>query len=100
MACSCSAQRGAAEKQAPAVYDKAQKDAVAYVKAIYVKTLDPSLPSHGLEDWLKSGPPYANLLRWMLDETCNLKPDDLETDYPRCVRIEFRRAVKRDTFLS
>ena len=94
-ACSCSAQQSAAKKQAAAAfdkakYDKAEKDAVAYVKAIDVKTLDPSLPSQSLEDWLHSGPPHIDTLSWMLYDTCDLHPD-LEHDYPRCVRIEFRR---------
>ena len=40
-----SAQRSAAEKEAAAAYDKSEKDAVTYVKAIDVKTLDPSLAS-------------------------------------------------------
>src|ERR1039458_6793876 len=86
----CPAQRSAAEKQAAAGYEKAEKDDVAYVKAIDVKTLDPALPSQGLEDWLKSGPPHTDFLTWMLDDTCDKKPD-LDTDYPRCVRIAFGR---------
>src|SRR5271157_3288265 len=99
-ACSCSAQRSAAEKQAAAVYDKAEKDAVAYVKAIDVKTLDPSLPSQGLEDWLKSGPPRTDFLKWMLDETCDLHPDsNYHADYPRCVRIAFGRGGQSGYFL-
>ena len=95
---SCSAQHSAAEKQAAAAYDKSEKDAVAYVKAIDVKALDPSLPSQHLEDWLQSGPPHTNFLKWMLDETCDNKPD-LDTDYPRCVRIEFSRGGQGGYFL-
>lgn len=95
---SCSAQNSAAEKRALAAYDKSEKDAVAYVKAIDVKTLDPSLPSQGLADWLQSGPPHTDFLKWMLDETCDLHPD-LEHDYPRCVRIEFRRGGQEGYFL-
>lgn len=94
--CSCSAQQSAAKKQAAAAfdkakYDKAEKDAVAYVKAIDVKTLDSSLPSQRLEDWLKSGPPHTDFSRWWLDETCDQKPDYEDIDYSRCVRIDFRR---------
>jgi hypothetical protein len=89
-ACSSSAQRSAAEKQAAAAYDKAEKDDVAYVKALDVKTLDTSLPSEGLEDWLKSGPPHTDFLKWMLDDTCDNRPY-LDNDYPRCVRIAFGR---------
>lgn len=95
---SCSAQHSAAEKQAAAAYDKSEKDAVVYVEAIDVKTLDPSLPSQSLEDWLHSGPPHTDSLKWMLDETCDNKPD-LDTDYPRCVRIEFSRGGQGGYFL-
>lgn len=94
----CSAQRSAAEMQAAAVYDKAEKDAVAYVKAIDVKTLDLSLPSQGLEDWLQSGPPHIDKMKWMLDETCDLHPDS-SSDYPRCVRIDFSRGGHYSFFL-
>jgi hypothetical protein len=94
-ACSCSAQQSAANKQAAAAfkakYDKAEKDALAYVKAIDVKTLDSSLPSQRLEDWLKSGPPHTDYSRWWLEETCDQKPDYEDIDYPRCVRIDFER---------
>jgi hypothetical protein len=94
--CSCSAQQSAAKKQAAAAfdkakYDKAEKDALAYVKAIDVKTLYPSLPSQGLEDWLQTGPPHIDFLKWWLDPTCDLHGDDTDSDYPRCVRIDFRR---------
>jgi len=95
---SCTAQRRAAEKQAAAAYDKSEKDAVAYVKAIDVKTLDPSLPTQSLEEWLQSGPPHTEVLRWILDETCDLKPVSDE-DYPRCVRIGFKRGGQGGYFL-
>jgi len=98
-ACCCGGQRSAAKKQAVAARDTAEKDAVAYVKAIDVKTLDPSLPSHGLEDWLKSGPPHTDFLMWRLDETCDLMGDSSDADYPRCVRIEFRRGGQEGYFL-
>ena len=89
----CSAQRSAAEKHAAAVHDKAEKADVVYVKAIDVKTLDPSLPSRGLEDWLQSGPPHIDKMKWMPDETCDLMPDwHTDTDYPRCVRMDFERS--------
>ena len=94
----CSAQRGPARKQAAASFDKSEKDAVAYVKAIDVKKLDPSLPSRGLEDWLKSGPPHLDVMNWRLDETCDNHPD-LESDYPRCVRLDFRRGGHDGYFL-
>jgi len=86
----CPAQRSAAEKKAAAAYEKAENEDVAYVKAIDVNTLDPSLPSQRFEEWLQFGPPHIDHLRWMLDDTCDLKPD-LDADYPRCVRIDFER---------
>jgi hypothetical protein len=83
-----------------AKYDEDEKEAVAYVKAIDVKRLDPSLPSQSLEDWLQSGPPHTDFLSWRLDSTCDLMGDgNLETDYPRCVRIEFRRGGHSGYFL-
>ncbi len=88
---SCAAQNGAAAKRPAAARDTAEKDAVSYVKAIDVKTLDPALPSQGLEQWLKSGSPHFDSLTWALDETCDLR-GDLDTDYPRCVRIGFSRS--------
>jgi hypothetical protein len=89
-ACACSAQQSAVERKVAAAYDKAEKDDVAYVKAIDVKTLDPSLPSQSLENWLQSGPPRIDHMRWWLDDTCDQKPD-LDIDYSRCVRIDFER---------
>lgn len=86
----CTAQRSTSLKQAVAAHDKAEKNEVAYVKAIDVTTLDPSLPSQSLESWLHAGPPHVDLARWQLDETCDLKPDS-DDDYPRCVRIGFER---------
>ena len=89
-ACGCFAQPAAVHRRAAAAHDNAGRDDVAYVKAIDVKTLDPSLPSQSLEGWLKSGPPHTDALSWMPDETCDLMPEGY-TDYPRCVRVEFRR---------
>ena len=75
-----------------------EEQAIEYSKSIDVKTLDPSLPSQRLEDWLRSGPPHVTLLRWESDDTCDLKPfgDD---DYPRCVRITFGRGGQSGYFL-
>lgn len=71
---------------------------IEYSKSIDVKLLDPSLPSERLEDWLRSGPPHAEFLRWQSDETCDNKPD-LDTDYPRCVRVAFERGGQSGYFL-
>lgn len=74
------------------------EQAIEYSKSIDVKTLDPSLPSQRLEDWLRAGPPRATLLRWLSDDTCDLRPfgDD---DYPRCVRVVFGRGGQSGEFL-
>jgi hypothetical protein len=75
-----------------------EEQLIEYSKSIDVKMLDPSLPSERLEDWLRSGPPHAEFLRWQSDETCDNKPD-LDTDYPRCVRIAFERGGQGGFFL-
>ena len=67
-----------------------EAQAVEYSKSIDVKTLDLSLSSQPLEDWLRSGPPHVQLLRWESDETCDNRPYG-DRDYPRCVRITFGR---------
>jgi hypothetical protein len=71
---------------------------IEYSKSIDVKLLDPSLPSERLEDWLRSGPPHAEFLRWQSDDTCDNKPDR-DTDYPRCVRVAFERGGQSGYFL-
>ena len=72
---------------------------IEYSKSIDVKTLDPSLPSQRLEDWLQSGPPHTDSVHWLSDDTCDLKPDDSDSDYPRCVGISFRRGGQSGEFL-
>jgi hypothetical protein len=62
---------------------------IAYAKSVNVHTLDASLPSQPLEDWLQFGPPHARVIYWEPD-TCDLKPDGI-VDYPLCVRIGFFR---------
>jgi hypothetical protein len=76
----------------------AEEQVIEYSKSIDVKMLDPSLPSERLEDWLRSGPPHAELLRWQSDDTCDNKPD-LDSDYPRCVRVAFARGGQSGQFL-
>jgi hypothetical protein len=62
---------------------------VAYAKSIDVQTLDPALPSQRLEDWLQTGPPHAQTLVWLVEDTCELKPVANE-DYPLCVLVRLR----------
>src|SRR6266404_6311488 len=75
-----------------------EEQVIEYSKSIDVKLLDPSLPSERLEDWLRSGPPHAEFLRWQSSETCDNK-GDVDTDYPRCVRIAFGRGGQSGYFL-
>jgi hypothetical protein len=72
---------------------------IAYAKSIDVKTLDPSLPSQRLEDWLQSGPPHAHIWSWRVEDTCDLKPDSPTEDYPICARIGFSRNGEGGFFL-
>jgi hypothetical protein len=75
-----------------------EKEAVDYAKAIDVKTLDPTLSSQRLDQWLKSGSPHVDSLRWLSDETCDNKAFGDE-EFPRCVRIEFARGGQSGYFL-
>jgi hypothetical protein len=76
-----------------------EKQVIAYAKAIDVKTLDPSLSSQRLEDWLQSGPPRAHIWYWSMEDTCDLKPDSASVDYPLCARIGFSRSGEGGFFL-
>ena len=75
-----------------------EEEVIKYSKSIDVKTLDASLPSQRLEDWLRSGPAHTQLLRWESDETCDNKPFR-DLDYPRCVRVTFGRGGQSGYFL-
>lgn len=70
-----------------------QNQVIAYAKSIDVQTLDPSLPSQRLEDWLQSGPPHAHIGSWIVAESCQLK--DPEVPYPLCARIWFYREGRK-----
>ncbi len=70
---------------------------IAYAKNIDVKTLDASLPSQRLEDWLENGPPHANI-RWDVSDTCDNHPYKDE-DYPLCAKIWFSRNGEAGSFL-
>lgn len=76
-----------------------QEQVIAYAKSIDVHTLDPSLPSRRLEDWLRSGPPHVQALHWRDADTCNLKPDEQSVDYPLCAKITFVRGGEAGEFL-
>jgi hypothetical protein len=69
------------------LYTKEQ--VIVYAKSIDVQTLDPSLPSQRLEDWLQSGPPHAHIGYWIVADSCDLKGP--EVPYPLCARISFYR---------
>jgi hypothetical protein len=73
----------------PAQLPYTEKQVIDYAKSIDVSTLDPSLPSQRLEDWLQSGPSHAHIGYWIVADTCDLK--DPEVPYPLCARISFYR---------
>lgn len=66
-------------------------DVVRYGKAIDVAILDPELRSQKLQDWIASPRLHLRRVRWSLGD-CDLQPNDArpETEYPICVRINFR----------
>src|SRR6267154_3541984 len=74
-----------------------EKQVIDYAKSVDVKTLEPSLPSQRLEDWLQTGPPHAHI-RWDVSDTCDNKPDSDE-DYPLCAKIWFNRNGEAGSFL-
>jgi len=74
-----------------------QKQVISYAKSIDVKTLDHSLASQRLEDWLQFGPPHARIW-WSMEDTCDLMPVS-EPDYPLCTRIGFSRNGQGGFFL-
>ena len=76
-----------------------QEQVIAYAKSIDVQTLDPSLPPLRLEDWLQSGPPHAHIWSWRVADTCDLKPDDPNVDYPLCAKVTFSRDGENGQFL-
>ena len=75
-----------------------EEQVIEYSKSVDVRTLDQSLSSQRLEDWLRSGPPKVELLRWESDDTCDQKPFG-NIDFPRCVRITFGRGDESGYFL-
>ena len=75
-----------------------EKQVIEYAKSIDVQTLDSSLPSQRLEDWLQSGPPHAQV-RWELADTCDIKPDDTDQDYPLCAKVWISRNGQWGFFL-
>ena len=65
-----------------------QEKVIAYAKSVNVNTLDSSLPSQRLEDWLETGPPHVHT-SWIVADSCDLK--DPEVPYPLCARVSFYR---------
>jgi len=76
-----------------------QEQVIAYAKSIDVHTLDPSLPSQRLEDWLRSGAPHLQVLHWGVADTCDLKPDEQTVDYPLCAKARLVRGGEAGEFL-
>ena len=65
-----------------------EEQVIAYAKSIDVQTLDPSLPSQRLEDWLKTGPPHVHT-SWRVADSCELKDPDIP--YAVCAHISVYR---------
>lgn len=76
-----------------------EKQVIDYAKSVDVQTLDPSLPSQHLADWLQSGSPQASIVHWELAATCDLKPDSDSEDYPLCAKIWVSRNGQSGFFL-
>ena len=83
----------------PAQLPYTEEQVNAYAKSIDVQTLDPSLPSQRLEDWLQSGPPRAHIWGWSVADTCDLKPDGPNPDYPLCAKVTFSHEGENGQFL-
>ncbi|HKW61206.1 MAG TPA: hypothetical protein VJN89_01560 [Candidatus Acidoferrum sp.] len=88
----------ASPSQSPARLPFRDKQVIDYAKSIDVQTLDASLLSQRLEDWLQSGPPRAHIAFWEVADTCDLKPDPSK-DYPLCAEIRFGRNGQWGIFL-
>lgn len=76
-----------------------QEQVIEYAKSLDVRTLDPSLPSQRLENWLQAGPPHVHIWQWIVADTCDLKPDDSDGDYPLCAKVRFSRTGENGEFL-
>jgi hypothetical protein len=68
------------------------KDVVRYAKAIDVRTLDLTLSSQRLDEWLQSGPAHIDKISWWVNGDCDLKEPQKIT--PLCVKISFARGSK------
>jgi hypothetical protein len=83
----------------PAQLPYTEKQVIAYAKSIDVKTLDPSLPSQHLDDWLQSGPPRAHIGYWSMNKGCNLQGVSPNGDYLLCAQVSFSRNGKGGVIL-
>jgi hypothetical protein len=72
-----------------------ENEVVKYAKTLDIEKLDPSLPSHHLDDWLRSGPPHLNSLKWRVSANCGRRAeqDEPKGRWPLCVQFFFRRGV-------
>ena len=67
--------------------------AVAFAKALDVRTLDPALPSQPLDEWLRHGPMGLRKVDWRVSD-CSMKPiDDERERYPLCVEFVFEHGA-------
>lgn len=76
-----------------------EKQVISYAKSIDVKTLDPSLPSQRLEDWLQTSVPHPQTLVWLVEDTCWLKGFDANGDDPLCAHVRIIRNGQWGEFL-
>lgn len=78
-----------ASLSAHAQHPYTKNQVITYAKSIDAKTLDQSLPSQHLDDWLKSASPDAHI-RWDVSDTCDNKPFG-NHDFPLCAKLWFSR---------
>jgi len=77
----------------------AEDATVRYAKTLPVSKLDKHLPWLPLDNWLRSGPPHLDDVRWEVDEGCGIQPEDREPradKRPLCVKFVFRRSGPGD----
>ena len=67
-----------------------EKQVVRYAKSLDVATLDATLSSQRLDEWLRSGPAHLEKVTWEI--SCDLKdPQTPNGDPPMCVKVRIFR---------
>jgi len=74
-----------------------ENEMLTYARTLDVQKLDPTLPSQGFEEWLRSGPAHIDVALWGVSLDCNLKDPGFEIpnpdDWPICVKVDYARGV-------